>query len=225
MKTDPKTDPKHVVFPETDPKHVVLGTFSLIIIGLLLLLPNVAFRWCPIILLGIIIFGYAAHRAYLNTLQLVVCAAITRYTDKKEILLVTKRGAGGDSIIFPGGKPEKDANGESETDLACLEREISEELPHFETSHLTWSYWDRLVGKSPNKGNKILVRVYYAKPRQDECIDTINGIPDETPPDIATSAGDSIVNAQWADYEQTLKMPLSAVTRQIIQRLKKEGQL
>lgn len=79
-----------------------------------------------------------------------VSAAIIN--ENKEILLVKKR----DSWILPWWKIN-----EWESDLECLEREISEELNWADlyNTHLYWSF----IWKTPHRWDLLEARVYFAE--------------------------------------------------------------
>ncbi|MDP2091173.1 MAG: NUDIX domain-containing protein [Candidatus Gracilibacteria bacterium] len=72
--------------------------------------------------------------------------------NNKEILLVKKR----DTWILPGGKPD-----EGESDLECLNREISEELNGAKLRNT--QFYNIFVGQTPYKGDQLEARVYFAE--------------------------------------------------------------
>lgn len=122
-----------------------------------------------------------------------VSAAIIN--DNKEILLVKKR----DTWILPWWKPEK-----WETDIDCLEREISEELSW--ASLKNPSYYRSVTWITPHSWDLLKAKVYFAELIADE---------------IKHSA--EIVDAKFIDNFSAYKV--SDITTQILDCLKKPGNL
>lgn len=78
-----------------------------------------------------------------------ICVATV---EDDKILLVKKR----DTWILPGGKPNI-----NESDIDCLIREISEELPNIILSDII--FFDQFIGSTPfNKEDKLTAYVYLA---------------------------------------------------------------
>lgn len=78
-----------------------------------------------------------------------ICAAVI--SEKKEILLVKKKQV----WILPGGKLEPD-----ESDLECLCREVSEEIPG--TILKDFRFYNEFEGNTPHSKTLIKARIYFA---------------------------------------------------------------
>jgi 8-oxo-dGTP pyrophosphatase MutT (NUDIX family) len=133
--------------------------------------------------------------------NVVGCAIIKN----KTLVVVRKEKEGKSSWILPGGKPEP-----GESDLACLVREIFEELPHLILSD-DFYYYRTFSGISPNRGDAIEARVYYSQPtnRLDLAVN-----PDENEP---------IKEARQAAYDELLHLNLSDVTRKTVESLRQDS--
>ena len=111
------------------------------------------------------------------------------------LLLVKKK----ESWILPGGKPET-----GESDLACLCREVAEELSG--TRLRVTRYFGEFYGRSPHTRDLIQVRVYFAD------LESELGLPGQ-------EIGDSAWVADPCDYT------LSKITSQIFRSLQRFGYL
>ena len=119
-----------------------------------------------------------------------ISAAIIR--DRK-LLIVNKRGA----YILPGGKPEK-----GEENIACLVREISEELSGARIMNL--EYYKTVLGRTPHKGYTIEVKLY-------------RGDLDVEEPRASAEIEEAFFTGLPEDYN------LSEVTRRAITHLREDG--
>lgn len=123
----------------------------------------------------------------------------------KEILLVAEK----DGItILPGGKPQP-----GESDLACLRREISEELPGFRLSHE--QAFDLRRGLKPRSGRPFLCRIYTGI--------LVGTIAHKLGGPLPTGA--EVAMAGWFTADEALSLNLSAVTRELIEALAFAGRL
>ncbi len=129
--------------------------------------------------------------------QLVVGVAVI---SDRRILLLLKDRNGIPAWILPGGKP-KDG---TESEIDCLKREVAEELPNFIMG--VGDFYSEFFGVAPHSGVQILVRVYFA---------TFDG------GDITPAA--EISRARFFSRDQAERVPLSDVTRKILDQLKANG--
>lgn len=107
-----------------------------------------------------------------------------------KILVVNKKGV----WILPGGKPH-----EWESDIDCLNREISEELPKSKFS--VTSFFGHFKGETPHTHEPLMASVYLGK---------VDG-------DLTPAA--EIGSAVFFSKKELERLPLSEVTRKIIDAL------
>ncbi len=81
----------------------------------------------------------------------VPCAHLVITDRHRNLLLVEKGGI----CILPGGKIEA-----VEDDLACLQRELSEELPDFSWNPESAQYWRTFLGNGSHSGRPMSSRTY-----------------------------------------------------------------
>lgn len=112
-------------------------------------------------------------------------------------LLVVRKNS---SWILPGGKPE-----EGETDLICLERELSEELPKLKLSPPSCIYYDKFEGITPHKRDLLEDLVYLHISFDRYCDITISG---------------EISKSQFYDYNELKYLQMSDITSKIVKSLK-----
>jgi len=82
-------------------------------------------------------------------MRIAISAAII---EDKNILIVRKK----DTWILPGGKPELD-----ESDVNCLIREFSEELPYLKIYN--FEYFNSFTGTTPYKNDELCAKIYFAE--------------------------------------------------------------
>ena len=121
--------------------------------------------------------------------------AIGAIIDNGKILLVRKR----QTWILPGGKPES-----SESDIECLCREISEELPDIKLDNIR--YYGEFEGITPHKNDTLRTRVYFADIGGNLC-----------------KAGAEISEYSW--IKDTNEYNLSDITLKIVDSLRINGYL
>jgi|SRR3989344_2783396 len=114
----------------------------------------------------------------------------------KRILLVRKR----ETWILPGGKPE-----ERETDVDCLNREFSQELP--ELILIIGSFYGFFKGKTPHTEDILESKIYFADVEGDK----------KPSAEISESA--------WVSRKEMRAYNLSDITYKIIDSLKKDRYL
>lgn len=115
------------------------------------------------------------------------------------VLLVLKQ----DVLILPGGKHE-----DGEDDLACLVRELCQELPGPRWDAQMFGYWRTFVGLSPHRHREMTVKTYLADSRKLYFAAIRN-------------TGAEIDHLVWARYEDEL--PVSDITRGILHALHDES--
>ncbi|MFA6382213.1 MAG: NUDIX domain-containing protein [Candidatus Buchananbacteria bacterium] len=123
-----------------------------------------------------------------------VAAAI--FIRDKKILLVKIKNV----WIIPGGALE-----EGETEIECLNREISEEFPGLKLANL--EFYNNFIGQSPNRGDAINVKVYQGKMTGEM---QIKGL-------------DEVVDYDFVD--DFTNYNLSEITRKIVNLLRQDGYL
>lgn len=114
----------------------------------------------------------------------------------KRILLVRKR----ETWILPGGKPE-----ERETDVDCLNREFSQELPGLRL--VIGSLYGFFKGKTPHTGDILESKVYFA------------GVEGDKKPSAEIS------ESAWVSRQEMNSYNLSDITHKIIYSLKMDRYL
>ena len=115
--------------------------------------------------------------------------------DEKKILLVRKR----QSWILPGGKPEPD-----ESDIECLCREVSEELPGTQLDNIR--YYGDFEGRTPHTRDILRAKVYFADIKGKLC-----------------QPAAEIAEYNW--IENPSQYNLSDITSKIVDSLTKDGYL
>ncbi|MDE1865106.1 MAG: NUDIX domain-containing protein [Candidatus Micrarchaeota archaeon] len=111
------------------------------------------------------------------------------------ILLVKK----GEVWILPGGKPTP-----GESDIACLCREVGEELSNTKLGNMR--FYGEFTGVTPHKGDVLSAKVYFAD---------ING--------ALGPASAEIREVRWV--KDKAECPLSDITSKIFASLQKDGYL
>lgn len=124
-------------------------------------------------------------------MRTVIAAVIVQ--DKKILLVKIK-----EVWILPGGQLKKD-----ETEIECLNREVSEELPEFKINNL--KFYKAFKGRSPHQSDFINVKVYFATGKGN--IKSTNDV-------------DEVNKSKW--IKNTADYNLSDVTKKIIDSLKND---
>jgi 8-oxo-dGTP diphosphatase len=115
-------------------------------------------------------------------------------------LLVVSKRAAPDVFYLPGGKPD-----EGEDELACLERELREELS---AAPVGVEFFETIVDEAALEGVAMRMSVYLA------------GL--DRPPEAAAE----IASVAWFESEDALAGTLApAVRNQVVPRLREEGLL
>lgn len=130
-----------------------------------------------------------------QTSRIVISIVLTN--NSGELLLVKK----GRSWFLPGGKVEP-----NETDIDCLMREMSEELPHLLYS--IGEYYGEFNGLSPNSQKPTKAKIYLG-----------NYIGGEISPSREIS------ESKWVNREELKCISISEITTSVISKLQEEGRL
>jgi len=127
----------------------------------------------------------------------------TAIISNKELILLRKQVNEKSSWILPGGKPR-----ERESDILCINRELSEELPLLKLDGI-FLYINSFEGISPNQKSPLRVEVYRHQ-------GTTNR--DLTP---SSNPEEPIKEARFFDYDSLCGIALSETTRKIVSYLKR----
>jgi len=134
--------------------------------------------------------------------KVIGCAMI----QDKSLVIVRKEKEGKSSWIFPGGKPEQ-----RESDLACLIREIGEELPFLKVVE-NFEYYGTFRGISPNQGDIIENKVYFYFVKPDEKLDLR----------VSSNINEPIKEVRQLPYPKLRKLVLSDTASKIIESLRRD---
>lgn len=137
----------------------------------------------------------------MNFMRMVVDLAVI---SNRKIVLARKQKKGKSSWILPGGKPEK-----GESDLVCLTRELSQEIP-FQKFSNDFYYYGSFKGISPNKGDIIETKVYLY-----ETLKILDLRPSE-------DSREPVRELKSVSYDEAGKLAVSDTTKQILDSLKQD---